>query len=77
MPRANTPAGWITLGLHENLHETMLIALEAMVNFIGAQYGLSRLDSLAMASLIVDFRIMLDEHQSFSLMRFLKRSMQK
>jgi acetamidase/formamidase len=56
-PRANTPIGWITLGLHENLQEAMLLALEEMVNLIAAQNSLSRLDALALASLVVDLRI--------------------
>jgi acetamidase/formamidase len=56
-PRARTPIGWITLGFHENLHEATLIALAAMVDLLGEQYNWSRLDALAMASLIVDLRV--------------------
>ena len=32
MPRADTPAGWITFGLHEDLNEAALLALEGMVD---------------------------------------------
>ena len=56
-PRANTPAGWITLGFHEDLNEASVIALVAMLDLLGEQYGLSRPDALAMASLVVDFRV--------------------
>lgn len=56
-PRAHTPIGWITLGFHENLHEATMIALAAMVDLLGEQYNWSRLDALAMASLIVDLRV--------------------
>lgn len=56
-PRANTPVGWITLGFHQDLHEAAMIALEAMMDLLGEQYGLPRLEALAMASLVVDLRI--------------------
>lgn len=56
-PRADTPAGWITLGFHKDLQEATSIALEAMLDLMMEQYGLSRLEALAMASLVVDMRI--------------------
>jgi acetamidase/formamidase len=56
-PRANTPVGWITLGFHEDLDEATVIALNAMLDLMGEQYGLQRPDALAMASLVVDLRI--------------------
>ncbi len=56
-PRANTPAGWVTLGFHEDLHEASLIALEAMLDLMGEQYGIPRTQALALASLVVDLRI--------------------
>lgn len=56
-PRANTPAGWIALGLHEDLNEATLIALEAMVDFMGERYGLTRHHALGLASVLVDLRI--------------------
>lgn len=56
-PRANTPAGWITLGLDEDLDEAMRIALDAMLDLMGELYGLERRDALALASLVVDLRI--------------------
>jgi acetamidase/formamidase len=56
-PRANTPSGWITLGFHEDLNEASVIALVAMLDLLGEHYGLQRPEALALASLVVDFRI--------------------
>lgn len=56
-PRANTPAGWVTLGFHEDLNEAAVIALIAMLDLLEEQYSLPRPDALAMASLVVDFRV--------------------
>jgi acetamidase/formamidase len=53
-PVANTPAGWITLGFHEDLDEALVIALEAMLVLMKRLHGLERLDALALASLTVD-----------------------
>jgi acetamidase/formamidase len=56
-PIANTPAGWVTLGFHENLEEALLIALEAMLDLLKRLHHLERLDALALASTAVDFRV--------------------
>ena len=56
-PRARTPEGWLTLGLHEDLNEASFLALEAMLELMQEQHALSRLDALALASLTVDLRI--------------------
>ena len=56
-PRADTPAGWLTFGFHEDLNEATMRALEAMVDFMGERYGLGRLEALGLASLVVDLRI--------------------
>ena len=56
-PWADTPAGWITFGLHEDLNEAALIALEAMVDFMTQFYGLARHQALGLASVVVDLRI--------------------
>jgi acetamidase/formamidase len=56
-PRANTPVGWITLGFDEDLNEATVLALIAMLDLMTELYGLSRPDALALASLVVDFRI--------------------
>ncbi|MFN8418358.1 MAG: acetamidase/formamidase family protein [Anaerolineae bacterium] len=56
-PVANTPAGWITMGFHEDVDEAVVIALEGMLALLKRLHGLDRLDALALASVTVDFRI--------------------
>lgn len=56
-PRANTPAGWLTLGLHEDLQQATLIALEAMVEWMMQRFALTRHNALGLASVLVDLRI--------------------
>jgi acetamidase/formamidase len=56
-PRANTSAGWISMGFHNDLNEATLIALEDMLTLMQQEHGLSRMDALALASLVVDMRI--------------------
>jgi acetamidase/formamidase len=56
-PRAETAAGWITLGFNQDLDEAAFIALEAMLDLIQERHGLERQDALALASLIVDLRV--------------------
>jgi acetamidase/formamidase len=56
-PRAQTPAGWITFGFDADLNEATLLALEAMLDLLGEQYQLERLEALALASLVVDLRV--------------------
>lgn len=56
-PVANTPAGWIALGFHEDLDEALVIALEAMLLLMNRLHGLDRLHALALASVTVDFHI--------------------
>lgn len=56
-PIANTPAGWVTFGFHEDLDEALLIALEAMLILMKRLHNLERLDALALASLTVDMCI--------------------
>jgi acetamidase/formamidase len=48
---------WITLGVHEDLDEAALSALEAMLELLGREYGLARRDALAIASVHVDLRV--------------------
>jgi acetamidase/formamidase len=56
-PRAHTAAGWITLGLHEDLDEAAFRATEAMLELMVEQYSLQRRDALVLASLVVDLRV--------------------
>ncbi len=57
MPRAYTPAGWITFGFNEDLNEAWLQALDGMLDLIGEQYGFDRQQAMALASLVVDMHI--------------------
>ena len=56
-PRAKTAAGWLTLGLHEDLNQAMVLALNAMLDLMSEQFELQRKEALALASLVVDLRI--------------------
>ena len=56
-PIAHTPAGWITLGLHEDLNEAALIALGAMVDLLTERFRQARHQALGLASVVVDLRI--------------------
>ena len=57
MPRAYTPAGWITFGFNEDLNEAWLQALDGMLDLIGEQYGFDRQRAMALASLVVDMHV--------------------
>lgn len=56
-PRARTAEGWLTLGFHEDLNEAMFVALDAMLDLMGEQYGMGRSEALAMASVVIDLRV--------------------
>jgi acetamidase/formamidase len=56
-PRAYTPSGWITFGLHEDLNEAAMVALAAMVDLMIELYDLTRHQAFGLASLVVDLRI--------------------
>jgi acetamidase/formamidase len=56
-PSDETPAVQNTLGIHEDLNEATLLALEAMLDLLGEQYGVGRHEALALASLVVDLRV--------------------
>ncbi|MCC2686838.1 MAG: acetamidase [Paenibacillaceae bacterium] len=57
MPRAYTPAGWITFGFHEDLNEATVQAMDGMLDLMGELYGLNRVQSIAIGSSVVDLRI--------------------
>ena len=42
MPRAKTPAGWITMGLHEDLDKAVLIALDGILELMCELYQIPR-----------------------------------
>ncbi|WP_235857405.1 acetamidase/formamidase family protein [Paenibacillus albiflavus] len=56
-PRANKPSGWITFGLHEELNEATVQALDGMLDLIGELYGLDRVQAIAIGSSVIDLRI--------------------
>src|SRR5262249_3667855 len=57
MPRANTPAGWITFGFHSDLDEAAALATVGMLGLMGELYGMPIKEALALAGLVVDLRI--------------------
>jgi acetamidase/formamidase len=57
MPRAHTPAGWITFGFHPDLNEAAAQAAVEMLHLMGELYGLTVKEALALAGLVVDLRI--------------------
>ncbi len=56
-PRAHTAEGWITFGLADDLDTAMALAVEDMLHLMSGEYGISRLECLALASLVVDLRV--------------------
>lgn len=57
LPRANTPAAWLTMGFDEDLNEAMFLALEGMLDLMCELFTLNRKDALALSSIAVDLRI--------------------
>ncbi|MCA9886801.1 MAG: acetamidase/formamidase family protein, partial [Anaerolineae bacterium] len=56
-PIAKTPDAWITMAFDTDLTVATYAAMEAMFDFIQEQYGLSRLDAIALASVTVDMHV--------------------
>ncbi|MEO5952717.1 MAG: acetamidase/formamidase family protein, partial [Chloroflexia bacterium] len=56
-PHANTPAGWVTMGVHEDLQEATMSALSAMLDLMMQELKVERLEALALASLVVDLHV--------------------
>jgi acetamidase/formamidase len=54
---ARTPAGWVTLGFHEDLDQAATIALNGMLDLMQRERHLARTTALALASLLVDLRV--------------------
>ena len=57
MPRAWTPEGWLTFGLHQELQEAVAIAIDQMLDLMDELLGQPRTTALGLASLFVDVRI--------------------
>lgn len=58
-PRANTPAGWVTMGFHEDLNEATYLTLESLIDLMTTQLfpGMSKGEALCLASVAADLRI--------------------
>jgi len=56
-PAAQTPAGWLTMGLGDTLDEAAGEALEGIFTLLQHRYGVSRPDAVALASVAVDVRV--------------------
>ena len=57
MPRAETPAHYISMGLNEDLDQAMKQALREMIVFICSRTNLSREQAYSFCSLAVDFHV--------------------
>ena len=57
MPRARTSDGWITFGVHEDLDQAVVIAVNQMLDLMVETLGLDRAETLALASVVVDARV--------------------
>jgi acetamidase/formamidase len=56
-PAARIGGAWATFGFDENLGIAARIAVDGMLDLMGRELGLARLDALALASIVVDLRV--------------------
>ncbi len=56
-PIARTADAWVTMGFHESLDEATLIAIDAMLDLMGREYGLDRPQAMALGSVAVDLHV--------------------
>lgn len=56
-PYAYTPAGWITFGFRDNFEQATRMARGTMLDWMSARFQIPRVEAIALASSIVDFRI--------------------
>jgi acetamidase/formamidase len=56
-PVAQTPAGWVTMGLGDTVDDAVYAALNAMFDLLARLHGVSRPDAVALASVAVDLRV--------------------
>lgn len=57
MPEASTPAGYVTFGFADSLHDAANTALNRMLDHLETKFALPRARALALASLVVELRI--------------------
>ena len=70
---AEAPAGRVTFGFSPDLNEAMGDALEAMLTWLQALYGLEKKAALAVASPVLDLRITQVANQSRGVHALLRR----
>lgn len=56
-PRAWTPDAWVTFGFDEDLDEACALAVEAMLDLMGEEWGVQPTEALALATAVVDVRV--------------------
>ena len=64
-PVAATPAGWVCMGIGDDLDEAAAEATDAMLDLLGGLHGVSRSDAMALASVAVDLRVTQVANQVF------------
>jgi acetamidase/formamidase len=64
-PVADTPAGWVCLGIGDDLDEAAAEAVDVMLDLMGALHGVPRSDAMALAGVVVDLRITQVANQVF------------
>lgn len=57
LPRAETPAAWITMGFDEDLDDAVKIALREMIALVREKSGLSAQDAYTLCSIAADLRV--------------------
>lgn len=57
MPRAHTPAGWITFGFNEDLNVALVEAVSFMLDWMEDMFHLERNHALALATTVVDLHV--------------------
>ena len=71
---AETPAGQITFGFSPDLNAAMGDALDAMLTWLQASYGVGKATALALASPVLDLRVTQVANQSWAFMRCFRRA---
>jgi acetamidase/formamidase len=56
-PRGETPTGYITMGMHEDLREAARLAVEEMIDFLVTEKHLTRDDAYMLTSVAADLSI--------------------
>lgn len=56
-PHAETPEGWVTFGFDTDLHEAAAQATDLMAALLMVRLGVSKIEALALSSVVVDLRV--------------------